>query len=271
MKRLRTLTDKVRAGANRVQKAHHPEMSDMSLLDHLRALRKHVVRAAMWFLFWAIVSILFMDRLVAALRLPFERYMKAHGKDGLQLMATGVFEVITMNFKICLMVAFALSVPFILRELWAFVSPALYPKERQLALPITIASVGMFFLGLTFGFFVIVPSFLGNTLEWASMYANVVLTVENYFNSIALMVVIFGIIFEVPVIFSLLGLAGIVKADHMAKNRRIVFFLCFVLGAILSPPDVFSQMVVSLPLYLMCEISILSLRLIERRREASVD
>lgn len=264
--RLRDLTSKMKAGSERINQAYHPEKSEMSLLDHIRTLRKHIVRASLWFVFWTIVSLAFMEKLVQFLRFPFERYMQEHGKGGTQLMSTGVFEVITMNFKICMMTAFALSIPFIIREIWKFVSPAMYPNERRLALPVTVASVAMFFLGLSFGFFVIVPAFLSNTLEWASQYANVVLTVQNYFDSVALMVVLFGIIFEVPVIFSLLGLAGIVKSELMAKNRRIVFFLSVVTGALLSPPDVMSQMIVSVPLYLMCELSIISLRIIEKNR-----
>lgn len=267
--RLRDLSSKIKIGSDRIGQAYSPEKSEMSLLDHIRMLRKHIVRAALWFVFWTIVSLAFMDQLIQFLRFPFERYMKEHGKAGMQLMSTGVFEVITMNFKICMMASFAISIPFIIREVWKFVSPAMYPNERRLALPVTIASVVMFFLGLSFGFFVIVPAFLSNTLEWASQYANVVLTVENYFDSVALMVVLFGIIFEVPVIFSLLGLAGIVKSELMAKNRRIVFFVSFIAGALLSPPDVMSQLVVSVPLYFMCELSIISLRLIEKSRAKS--
>ena len=163
-----------------------------------------------------------------------------------------------------------LSVPFFFWEVWRFIAPALYEKEKKIARPLTLASMVMFYLGISFGFFVIVPAFLSNALEWASKYANVMLTVENYYNSLATMVFVFGIIFEVPVVMSLLGLAGIIKSSMIAKNRRVVFFGSFVIGAILSPPEVMSQVLVSVPLYAMVELSVLALRAIEKRKASEL-
>lgn len=238
----------------------------MSLVDHIIELRGHILRSALWFVLFTALSFIFMDELLAFLRHPFETYQAAHGHANSKLMTTGVFEVVYLNFKICFIIAFVATVPFIVRELWKFISPALYDHERRVARPVTIASVVMFYLGLAFGFYVIIPAFLTNTLEWASQYADVVLTVDNYFSSISLMCVLFGIVFEVPVVITLLGIAGLVRSEMIAGNRRVVFLISFVVGAILSPPDVFSQCVVSIPLYLMCELSVISLRMVERNR-----
>lgn len=239
--------------------------AEMSLMGHVIELRKHIVRSLLWFLFFAIISMSFMDRVIAFLRHPYETYQKSIGKAP-QLMSIGLFEVVMMNFKICIIVALIVSAPFIVRELWRFIAPALFDNERKIALPVVISSVFLFFAGIAFGFFVIVPVFLSNTLEWASQYATVSLTVENYFNSLTTMVMIFGIIFEVPVVMSLLGLAGFLKSETLAKNRRVVLLGSFILGAIIAPPDVFSQTVVSVPLYLMIELSVYALRYIERRK-----
>jgi sec-independent protein translocase protein TatC len=239
--------------------------AEMSLVDHIIELRGHLVRSALYVAVFAVVAFFFMDPLLAFLRSPFEEYQRAAGKDA-RLMTTAVFEVIFMNFKVCLLTAAVAAVPFVLWEVWRFVSPALYPHERFMARPLVFGSVLMFYAGVSFGFFVIVPAFLSNTLEWASQYAEVMLTVENYFNSLATMVFIFGIIFEVPIILSLLGLAGVIKASTIVDNRRVVFFASCVIGALLSPPDIFSLMITTVPLYGMVEVSVVALRYIERSR-----
>jgi sec-independent protein translocase protein TatC len=178
-----------------------------------------------------------------------------------------MFEVIMMNFKVCFVVALILAAPFMVRELWRFVSPALYDYEKKLAVPFVASSIGLFYAGITFGFLVIVPAFLGNTLDWAADFdVKVTLSFENYFSSLSMMVMIFGIIFEVPVVLSLLGMVGILNSAMLSKNRRIVILGSFIVGAVVSPPDVMSQVIVSLPLYGMVEISILALRFIEARR-----
>jgi sec-independent protein translocase protein TatC len=244
--------------------------AEMSLVDHIIELRGHAMRAVFWLVGFTVLSLVFMDRLLGFLRSPFEAHQRSVGRDA-QLMSTAVFEVVFMNFKVCLLVAVVAAVPFILWEIWRFVAPALYAHEKRLAAPLVVASALMFYLGTAFGFFVIVPAFLSNTLEWASQYANVMLTVENYYNSLATMVFLFGVIFEVPVVLSLLGLAGFVRSEHITKNRRVVFFASCVVGAVLSPPDVFSLTITTLPLYGMVEVSVVALRAIERRRSQRVD
>ena len=243
-----------------------PSQGEMSLVSHVVELRKHIVKSLLWLLFWSIVTMSFMDYILEFLRSPYEKYMRAQGKSA-QLISIGLYEVIMMNFKVCLIVAGIISAPFIIRELWRFVSPALYPQEKKIILPVVVASIFLFFAGISFGFFIIVPSFLGNTIEWASQYATVMLTVENYYSSLSTMVLIFGIIFEVPVVISLLGFAGLVTSQMVSKNRRIVFLGSFIIGAILSPPDVFSQILVSTPIYVMVELSVIALKIIESNRE----
>jgi sec-independent protein translocase protein TatC len=256
----------LRRKAARERQAGNPH-GEMTLVEHIIELRQHAVRSAYYFIGFFILTMIFMSPLVAFLRRPFEVYRESIGKDA-QLMSTAVFEVIFMNFKICLIVALILGVPFFLLEVWRFVAPALYPGEKRMARPVLLASIFLFYAGISFGFYVIVPAFLSNALEWASEYANVVLTVENYFNSLATMVFVFGIIFEVPVIMSLLGLAGILKAEMVSKNRRVVLFLSVLVGALISPPDVFSLAVCAVPLYGMIELSVFALQMIEKRKAA---
>lgn len=255
--------------AMRKKKDRQSEMqggdAEMSLVEHIVELRKYLMRSLFILFAFATLSFVFMDRVLGFLRQPFDIYRAAHPGIA-KLISIGLYEVIVMNFKMCLLVALTASVPFILHQLWQFVSPALYPREKALARAFLFASGALFFSGVAFGFYVIVPAFLDQMLTYAGQYAEVNLTVESYYNSLTMMVVLFGVIFEVPVVMSLLGLAGLITSQFLSSNRRLVILASFVVGAVLSPPDVFSQMVVSVPLYLMCEISIIALKVIERNR-----
>lgn len=278
--------------------------AEMSLVGHISELRKHIVRALMWYVGLCCAGFLVMKPIIRFLQLPYTCYgylLSEADKAGESLKVAfekfssfllwpkeclsvtaaadaaaktlktiGLIEVVWVNFKMVMIVAGVLGAPFILRELWLFVAPALYQRERKLALTLIIASLLLFYSGLFFGFFLIVPAFLSQTLQWAAEYATVEMTYENYFSSLTTMVMVFGIVFQVPVIFSLLGLVGIVKPEHITKNRRLTFLISFIIGALLSPPDVFSQCLVSIPLYLMCEISVIALRIVEKNRAAVV-
>ncbi|WP_397599235.1 twin-arginine translocase subunit TatC [Silvanigrella sp.] len=248
------------------------EDSQMSLFDHIRELRKHALRAVLWLSAFSGISFLFMEPLIHFLKKPYDSVLLNLKQQGItqNLSSISIFEVITVNFKICFLIGFALSLPFMAREVWNFVAPALYEKEKKIALISVVASVFLFYLGISFGFFLIIPYFFSNALSWASQYALVMITYENYFNSLITMMLIFGAVFEVPVILSLLGLAGILPSETLIKNRKIAFLGCFIIGAILSPPDVISLCLVSIPMYLMVEISIYLIKKIEEKRKTQL-
>ncbi|MEY4065398.1 MAG: twin-arginine translocase subunit TatC [Pseudomonadota bacterium] len=273
---------------------------EMSIVAHISELRKHIVRALYWYLAFMVIAFVNMKMIIRFLQLPYTCYSylisqanqageslqqalqkfsdfvnwpshcltaaAASSATAQNLKTIGLIEVMWVNMKMCLIAAGVLGLPFILRELWLFVSPALYERERKMAVGLVIASLVLFYVGIFFGFFVIVPAFLSQTLQWAAEYASVEMTYENYFGSLTTLVMIFGVIFQVPVVVTLLGFVGLVKSSHITGNRKIIFLASFILGAIISPPDVFSQVLVSVPLYLMCEISVFALRAIERSR-----
>jgi sec-independent protein translocase protein TatC len=277
-----------------------PPSGEMSIVSHISDLRRHIVRAAYWYLAFIVLAFWNMKLLIRFLQLPYTCYNFLIGQanqagESLQvalqkfadfvswpsqclsaaaastasaqtLKTIGLIEVMWVNMKMCMIAAAVVGLPFILRELWLFVSPALYERERKMALSLVFASVVLFYVGIFFGFFVIVPAFLAQTLQWAAEYASVEMTYENYFGSLTTLVMIFGIIFQVPVIISLLGFVGVVKSFHITNNRKIIFFASFILGALISPPDILSQVLVSVPLYLMCEMSVFALRAIEKSR-----
>jgi len=246
------------------------ESTQMSLVAHIKELRKHVLRAVAWLFVFTTATFFFMQPILNFLKKPYENVLGELTKQDVtqNLSSISVFEVIMVNFKICFLVAFSCSLPFIIREVWKFVAPALYLHERKIACLALIASVLLFYFGIAFSFFLIIPYFFSNALSWASQYAHVMITYENYFNSLITMLLVFGAVFEVPVILSLLGMARILSSKVLVNNRKIAFLTCFIVGAILSPPDVLSLCLVALPMYAMVELSILVIKKIEKNRLA---
>ena len=252
--------------ARRESVVHNVTANNLSILEHVQQLRSHIMRSLIWLIIFSFTTLLFMQPILTYLKQPYELFLNTGGKNSISqnLIATSIFEVMTINFKICFFIGFALSLPFILYELWKFVSPALYTSEKKIAGCVLIASVFLFYSGVLFGYFLIIPYFFNSALTWASHYSNVMITYESYFGTLTTMLLIFAIVFEVPVVLSLLGLAGLLPSRVLAKNRKIAFLACFIIGAILAPPDVFALCLVAIPMYFMVEISIYSLKQIEK-------
>lgn len=242
---------------------------NLSILDHIQQLRSHLMKALIWLVLFSLACFAFMKPILTYLKQPYELFLNTIKQTGAtqNLTSISIFEVMTVNFKICFFLGFALSLPFIIYEIWKFVAPALYPVEKKIAGVVLIASIFLFYAGISFGYFLIIPYFFQNALAWASNYANVMITYESYFNTLTTMLLIFAVVFEVPVVLSLLGLAGILPSRVLAKNRKIVFLGCFIIGAILAPPDVVSLCLVAAPMYVMVEVSIYSLKQIEKRKK----
>ncbi|WP_186645082.1 twin-arginine translocase subunit TatC [Fluviispira vulneris] len=254
--------------AKREQEISGNQNGQMSLFEHIQDLRKHALHGTLWLIAFSGLAFLFMEHVIFFLKRPYTAFLKHAESMGIKenLSSIGIFEVMTMNFKICFLVGFILSLPFLVRELWRFVSPALYDKEKRLARIALISSIILFYLGMCFGFFLIIPYFFQEALSWSSKYASVMITYESYFNSLITLMLIFAAVFEVPVVLSLLGMAGIVSSKSLIKNRKIAFLACFILGAILSPPEVISQCLVALPMYFMVEVSIFIIKKIEKNQ-----
>jgi sec-independent protein translocase protein TatC len=241
----------------------------MTFLEHVQDLRRHVVRAAIWLVVLSGLCFFVMDELIAFLKIPYNTFLLNNPKNFVgssNLTSIGVFEVMTINVKLCFLAGFTLSLPLMLWELWKFVSPALFVHEKRIARIALFSSVLLFYSGLCFGFFLIIPYFFSGALSWASHYASVMITYQSYFNTLMTMLLIFAAIFEVPVVLTLLGFTGIVPSAALAKNRRIAFLSCFIIGALLAPPDVVSMCLVACPLYAMVEISIWLIKRIEKGR-----
>lgn len=245
--------------------------SNTNLISHLTELRKRLV----WSL--VVIGVLmigaweFADQLLAGLIHPLQVAMDKTGGTQ-RLIMTGLTEGFVTYLKVACFTGFFLGIPYILYQGWAFVAPGLYLKEKRLVWPFLVASPFMFALGASFVYFLVMPNAWPFFLGFQTGAAETGLAIEmetrlnDYLNLIMAFLIAFGLVFQLPVVLVLLGQAGIVSADFLRKGRRIAIVMAFVMGALLTPPDVLSQLSLAVPIMVFYEVSILIIAALERAR-----
>lgn len=250
---------KIADSTKNTQSEHDPKV--MGLLEHLDELRTRVTRAAVSILVLFFVALAFASDIMQLLKEPLVQSLPA---DANALHFTGPMDVFIANIKISLLCAVIAGCPIWLYQFWKFMEPALYPKERKYVLPFAFASVALFFAGVSFCYFIILPLALEFLIGMGMEVGTPIITVSEYISLLLLLIFGFGLVFETPVVLVLLAMLDLVSADTLAKNRRFVLVGVLVLGALLTPPDPISQIAMGLPTYLMFEIAILIIRLVKR-------
>ncbi|MBC6963032.1 MAG: twin-arginine translocase subunit TatC, partial [Nitrosomonas sp.] len=193
--------------------------------------------------------------------------------QGGQMIATEVVTPFFIPIKVALMVAFLVTLPHTLYQVWAFVAPGLYSHEKRLFLPLVFISSLLFFAGMAFAYFVVLPLVFEFIVYFAPEGVAVMTDISEYLNFVLTMFLAFGITFEVPVFVLILIRTGLVSIEKMKSIRRFVLVGAFIIGAIFTPPDVMSQILLAIPLYLLYELGIilaaLSMKQSGRRSVAS--
>jgi sec-independent protein translocase protein TatC len=168
--------------------------------------------------------------------------------------------------KVALMVAFLVALPYVLYQVWAFVAPGLYAHEKRLALPLVSVSVFLFFVGMAFAYFLVFPMVFGFMAKIAPEGVAWMTDIEKYLSFVLSTFVAFGLAFEVPVVVVVLVMIGVVDPRALKEWRPYVVVAAFVAGAIFTPPDVVSQLMLAIPLCLLYELGIQAARLVSRRQ-----
>lgn len=184
------------------------------------------------------------------------------------MIATDVIGVFLVPMKVALMVAFLIALPYVLYQIWAFVAPGLYAHEKRLALPLVGASVVLFFVGMAFAYFLVFPAVFGFMASVQPEGVAWMTDIEKYLSFVLTTFIAFGVTFEVPVAVLVLVQAGIVEVDKLREWRPYVIVGAFVVGAIFTPPDVISQLMMAIPLCLLFELGLLLARFVHRRPAA---
>ncbi|HQT38872.1 MAG TPA: twin-arginine translocase subunit TatC [Acidocella sp.] len=251
---------------------------EMPLLDHLAELRRRLMWSGVAFLVAFGICYHFAPQIYDFLAAPLAHALEARGQKP-QLIYTALYEAFFTYIKVAMFGALFLSFPVIASQLWLFIAPGLYRKEKRAMLPFLIVTPVLFFAGGALAYYVIFPTawkfFLSfqNTAPGADVQIDLMAKVSDYLNLVMKLIFAFGLSFELPVLLTLLGKVGIITSAGLKKYRRYAYVGCFIVAAILTPPDVLTQSGLAIPLILLYEISVFSVKMVEPKTtdEASVD
>jgi len=232
-----------------------------SFLSHLVELRDRLIRALI------AIGVVFLclfpwaKELYSLLARPLLEKLPQGG----QMIATDVIGVFLVPMKVALMVAFLIALPYVLYQIWAFIAPGLYAHEKKLALPLVGVSVFLFFVGMAFAYFLVFPTVFGFMAKVAPEGVAWMTDIEKYLSFVMTTFMAFGVTFEVPVLVVVLVYANIVDLAKLKEWRPYVIVGSFVVAAVLTPPDVISQLLMAIPMCLLFELGLALARFVTKR------
>ena len=232
-------------------------------LSHLEELRKRLVVCAIGVGAGFVIAYIFAERLFQLLVAP----LKAVMPEGDQLIFTNLPEMFFAYIKVAFIAGIMAAAPLIFYQLWMFIAPGLYRKEKKMAIPFVISSTILFVGGALFGYFVVFPFGFKFFIGFSNEYVKALPSVKQYFSFSMKLLFAFGAVFELPVIIFFLSKMGIVTPQFLRQKRKYAILLTFVLAAILTPPDVITQCMMAGPLIVLYEIGILVLRVAQKKKE----
>ncbi|MEK5103213.1 twin-arginine translocase subunit TatC [Cytobacillus sp. FSL M8-0252] len=232
------------------------KQEELNYIEHLEELRKRLILCLVAFVLFFIVGFLFVDHIYQW----FVRDLKE------QLIVLGPSDIIWVYFTIASVIAIAGTIPVVALQLWQFVKPGLVPKERKITLAYIPALFVLFLVGLSFGYFVIMPTLFNFLTGLSEGMMEMSFTVDKYFQFIFHMTLPFGILFELPVVAMFLTSLGMINPYVLTKIRKYAYFVLVVISVIISPPDLMSDIIVSIPLLVLYEISITLSKIVYRRK-----
>ncbi len=197
--------------------------------------------------------------------------MVAHLPQGTKLIATNVISPVLVPLKITLMAAFMLALPFVLYQVWAFVAPGLYSYEKKMVLPLVISSTILFIVGVAFCYFLVIPGMSRFIQAFAPSAITAAPDIEQYFGFVLTLFFVFGIAFEVPIAVIVLARIGVVTIDQLKQARGYFVVASFIIAAVVTPPDVISQLALAVPMCILYEVGIFAARLFIRHTQAPPD
>jgi len=246
------------------------EDSGAPLIEHLAELRTRLIRAVIAFIIGIVIAFTMAEPILQFLVKPIEETLRSLGDPAPTLQYTSPQEYLFTLFRISMVFGFGLAFPVIAHQLWRFVAPGLYRSEKGAFLPFLIASPVMFLLGASFAQFVVTPLAMQFFLGFATDQIHAMPAVREYLSLFMKLLFAFGLSFEIPIILVLATRLGLTTPDRLAGQRRYVIVWAFIAAAILTPPDVISQVLLALPILILFEIGLLLARAGQKPDAAAV-
>ena len=240
-------------------------LEEQPLISHLLELRTRVTRMVIAILVLLVAFFPFGNDIYIFVAAPLMDVMP----EGTSMIATQVASPFLTPFKLALVTAVFVAMPYLLHQLWSFIAPGLYQHEKRLAVPLLASSVILFYAGAAFAYFVVFPLVFAFLTSVAPEGVAVATDITAYLDFVLTLFFAFGISFEVPIATILLVLAGMTTPDKLAQKRPFVVVGAFVIGMLLTPPDVISQTLLAVPIWLLFEVGIFFSRLLKRKPKAS--
>jgi len=238
------------------------QLEAMPITRHLMVLRQHLFKiiGVLIVLFFCLLP--FANRTYSMLSEPLRAQLPASST----MIATDVTATFMAPFKLNFFIALMLAMPFIIYQIWAFIKPALYEKEKNLALPLLLSSICLFYSGIAFAYFIALPSILHFFISVSPDTVAPMTDINSYLSFCLKLFLVFGVTFEIPIITLVLILIGLVSTQTLVEKRRFIIVGCFFIAMFVTPPDAISMIMLAIPMWMLFELGLVFGKMIEKRK-----
>ena len=236
-----------------VEKSSKKGDKNQPLIEHLIELRSRILHSIVSVLIIFLPLFYYANDLYRYISEPLRNFLP----EGSSMIATEVASPFLTPFKLSLVLALFMAMPYILHQVWSFIAPGLYKRERRFALPILLSSIILFYIGIAFSFFVVFPLVFGFFTGVVPTGVTIMTDINRYLDFVLKLFFAFGIAFEIPIATLLLIWSGATSAENLKRKRPYVIVGCFVIGMLLTPPDIISQILLAIPMWALFELGII--------------
>jgi len=233
------------------------------LIQHLIELRNHLLRAVIFVIIVFASLYYFANDIYLIVAEPLRELLP----EGSTMIATDVASPFFAPFKLTLMVSIFIAMPYVLYQIWSFIAPALYDKEKKLAFPLLFSSIVLFYSGIAFAYFVVFPLIFGFFTSAGPEGVSMMTDISRYLDFVLKLFFAFGIVFEIPIAIIILVSIGVTSVESLRQKRPYLVVACFVVGMLLTPPDVISQTLLAVPMWMLFEIGLLFATIVEKPKK----
>ncbi|MBF7683293.1 twin-arginine translocase subunit TatC [Acinetobacter sp. B5B] len=242
----------------------HVELDEMPIHKHLIILRKYLIRMVGVLLGLFLCLLPFANQTYQLLSEPLRAQLPINSS----MIATDVTATFLAPFKLNLFVALMISMPFILYQTWLYIKPALHQHEKNLTFPLMAGSITLFYTGIAFAYFIVLPSILHFFISVSPESVAPMTDINSYLSFCLKLFLVFGLTFEIPVVTLLLIITGIVPTESLIKKRRFIIVGCFFIAMFATPPDAISMIMLAVPMWLLFELGLVFGKIIEKRKQS---